>query len=490
MAQPLVEHVVADAGAFLKRASLQNFGKNIYTLRDVVNEIRDKPTRKSLAFLPYQLTWKEPSPEYVRLVTDFSKKTGDYPSLSATDIKVLALTYQLTVEHVGSQHLRKEPEMKLNVCSTQRHPETPVNIAGFHLPSKVGDPQSPLAGSLRLPCVQIKVEDPKLRQKVAAAHPEPPSRTGAPDSQEDSFNSFQFWRAPLPAIEDELLDLLEPSEVSKNTQEGMPPLPLAADSDAFNGFQFWRTPLPAIEDELLDLLKSSDASEPVEENTPGEADDDDDDEDEDDGGGWITPSNIGLVKMDSADWRTPAHVKVGCLTTDFAMQNVLVQIGLHVLSVDGMLIKQARNYILRCHACFKTTSNMNKQFCPHCGNKTLKKVAVTLSEDGSVQMHFSKNPKVLNTRGLRHTLPLPQGGKHSSNPQLVEDQRFPQQRLSQKARQKTDVFDPDYVSGSSPFSQNDIYSRAASLNLRDGQCGAGRRRVNPNASRKKFVKKK
>lgn len=100
-------------------------------------------------------------------------------------------------------------------------------------------------------------------------------------------------------------------------------------------------------------------------------------DEDDDGGGWITPSNIGQVKMDSTDWMAPADVKVGCVTTDFAMQvrrksqfvdeylphvliswsvvfqNVLIQIGLHVLSLNGMLIKQARNYILRCHACFK-----------------------------------------------------------------------------------------------------------------------------------------
>lgn len=43
------------------------------------------------------------------------------------------------------------------------------------------------------------------------------------------------------------------------------------------------------------------------------------DEDED-GGGWITPSNIRQVKMDCADWTSPADVTVGCLTTDFAMQ--------------------------------------------------------------------------------------------------------------------------------------------------------------------------
>lgn len=91
---------------------------------------------------------------------------------------------------------------------------------------------------------------------------------------------------------------------------------------------------------------------------------------------------------------------------------------------------------------------------------------------------------------FQHTLPLPQGGKHSTNPHLVEDQRFPQQRLSQKARQKTDVFNPDYVAGTSPFCENDIYSRAANLQIRDSQCGGGRRRANPNATRRKFVKKK
>ncbi|XP_070764324.1 RNA-binding protein NOB1 isoform X2 [Enoplosus armatus] len=421
MAPTLVEHVVADAGAFLKKASLQDIGRNIYTLKDVVDEIRDKPTRRSLAFLPYQLNFREPRPEHVRLVTEFSKKTGDFPSLSATDIKVLALTYQLELEHVGSQHLKKEPEVKVNVRSTQRHPETPVNIAGFHFPSKPVDSSN----------VQ------QTQRETETSNP----------AGSDEFNSFHFWREPLPSIDRELLDLLTDEPEDQSDEEDK-------------------------------------------ENEPEDEEEEEEEEEDDDGGGWITPSNIKQVKMDSADWTAPADVTVGCLTTDFAMQNVLIQIGLHVLSVNGMVIKQARNYILRCHACFKTTSNMNKVFCSHCGNKTLKKLAVTVSEDGSLQMHFSKNPKVLNPRGLKHSLPQPQGGKHSNNPQLVEDQRFPQQRLSRKARQKTDVFNPDYVAGASPFCENDIYSRSANLQIRDGQCGGGRRRANPNATHKKFVKKK
>ncbi|KAK2854346.1 hypothetical protein Q5P01_007007 [Channa striata] len=473
MAPTLVEHVVADAGAFLKKAPLQEIGRNIYTLRDVVNEIRDKPTRRSLAFLPYQLIFKEPNPEHIRHVTEFSKKTGDYPSLSATDIKVLALTYQLELEHVGTQHLRKEPEVKVNFHSTTRHPETPVNVAGFHFPSK------------------------KPADTLSSRNPDADA-AGPADTEQ--YNSFQFWREPLPSVDSNLLELLEPVEVlnSSNRQkpEDTQTPPVAADE--FNSFQFWREPLPSVDDSLLDLLKLNDV--PVSGTSPQtdvQSDDEDkenepeeEDEEDDDGGGWITPSNIKQVKMDSADWMAPGDVRVGCLTTDFAMQNVLIQIGLHVLSVNGMLIKQARNYILRCHACFKTCSNMSKVFCPNCGNQTLKKVAVTVNEDGTMQMHFSKNPKVLNPRGLKHSLPLPHGGKHSNNPHLTEDQRFPQQRLSRKARQKTNVFDPDYVAGSSPFCENDIYSRAANLQIRDAQFGGGRRRENPNATRKKFVKKK
>ena len=83
---------------------------------------------------------------------------------------------------------------------------------------------------------------------------------------------------------------------------------------------------------------------------------------------------------------------------------------------------------------------------------------------------------------VQYSLPTPKGGKYAINPHLTEDQRFPQLRLSRKARQKTDVFAPDYVAGVSPFAENDISSRSATLQVRDSTLGAGRRRLNPNAS--------
>uniref|UniRef100_A0A452GA49 RNA-binding protein NOB1 n=1 Tax=Capra hircus TaxID=9925 RepID=A0A452GA49_CAPHI len=403
-----VEHVVADAGAFLLDAALQDIGKNIYTTRNVISEIRDKATRRRLAVLPYELRFKEPFPEYVRLVTEFSKKTGDYPSLSATDIQVLALTYQLEAEFVGVSHLKQEPE-KVKVSSSIQHPETPLHVSGFHLPSKKQntDTHSVPSCSGEILCLTLIVN---CRTSSSCAHGQ------GMDGGED-----------VPSEEED------------------------------------------------------------EENGPDERQDQDSD---DDGGGWITPSNIKQIQQEMKQCAVPRDVRVGCVTTDFAMQNVLLQMGLHVLAVNGMLIREARSYILRCHGCFKTTSDMSRVFCAHCGNKTLKKVSVTVSDDGTLHMHFSRNPKVLNPRGLRYSLPTPKGGKYAINPHLTEDQRFPQLRLSRKARQKTDVFAPDYIAGLSPFAENDISSRSATLQVRDSTLGAGRRRLNPNASRKKFVKKR
>ncbi|XP_077144644.1 RNA-binding protein NOB1 isoform X2 [Ranitomeya variabilis] len=406
MASSRVLHVVADSGAFLRNAVLQEIGLHIYTVRDVVTEIRDKPTRRRLAVLPYELLFREPTPESIQLVTDFSKKTGDYGSLSATDIKVLALAYQLEVEHVGAEHINKEPTRK-----------------------SAGNKDS------------LKTQ----MTKVCA-------------EENEEYNSFFFWRSPLPSIEDDLLELMNGQLMSVTTS--------SKEASVLGG-----------------LDHGADKSAEDEEGK-------DEEDDDDDGGGWITPSNIKQIQQDMGCREAPANVVVGCLTTDFAMQNVLIQMGLHVLSVDGMLIRQTRSYILRCHGCFKTTADMTKLFCPNCGNKTLKKIAVSVNEDGGLHMHFSRNPKVFNTRGMRYSLPAPQGGKHASNPQLVDDQKFPQQRLSNKARSKTDVFNPDYIAGASPFVENDIYSRAANLNIRDGAIGAGRKRVNPNAPRKKGVTKR
>ena len=59
---------------------------------------------------------------FAYLVTDFSKRTGDYVSLSAVDLKLIALVYQLECE-LGPEkgrNLRETPihqPTRLEVCS-------------------------------------------------------------------------------------------------------------------------------------------------------------------------------------------------------------------------------------------------------------------------------------------------------------------------------------------------------------------------------------
>ena len=45
-----------------------------------------------------------------------------------------------------------------------------------------------------------------------------------------------------------------------------------------------------------------------------EEEEEEEEEDGDDGGGWITPSNIKQVQMETGHWTSLADVKVGCLT--------------------------------------------------------------------------------------------------------------------------------------------------------------------------------
>jgi len=320
---------------------------------------------------------------------EFAKKTGDYASLSATDIEVMALTYQLEVEANGQEHLNKEPKFKKTVTMGAKPPpsETKVDkVAGFFMP-KFNDVEE-----LTEQVEEITLQTDKDCQNIASDKKE---TNGTVKEKKENG---------------------EMKEVKEVVEEEV------------------------VEEEVEEVEEVEEEEEEVEE----EEEDDDDDDDDDDG--WITPGNIDQAKNSMNGVLETVQLEVACLTTDFAMQNVLMQIGLNVVSLEGRLIHEVRTYILRCYACFRTTSNISKVFCPKCGNKTLKKVAVSLNEDGTLKIHISTR-KQLTGRGKKFSLPMPKGGKYAVNPILVENQRMPQQRASKLGRTRTNALDPDYVAG-------------------------------------------
>ncbi|XP_022181778.1 RNA-binding protein NOB1 [Myzus persicae] len=342
-----IEHLVVDTAGFIDKAPLQDFGLNIHTIQEVVNEVTNKRQKTDLSVLPYTLNIKTVFPEHIQFVVDFSKKTGDYPNLSVTDIKVIALAYQIHKENYGTDNLRTEPISKSVVFEK---PEVNENTVGFYDPDRLSDDVS-----------ELEIDD-----------------------------------------------------------------------------------------------------------------------------GWITEDNIKDINKNNGDDLTEEKAKVGCITTDYAVQNVLKQIGLSVIALDGRVIKEVRTYIRRCYGCFTLTSNMTRLFCPKCGNKSLKRVAVYLDEDGKQRVYINgKRP--LSIKGKKYSLPKPQGGKHAVNPRLVEDQPMPHQRPTRLAKSKTNALDPDYTAKLSPFATKDVYSKSAMLGFK-GSVQKQWMKRNPNESNKKCKK--
>lgn len=412
-------HLVVDTSAFIKNAQLQDVAENCYTVQGVVDEIKNDRQLKRLVVLPYSLQVREPDSEVLAKVTGIAKKTGDFATLSLVDLKVLALTYQLEKEHVGTEHLRDEPKPARTVSSGQKPQELmgTGKVLGFYDGKKSGEDRE---------------------------------RT---DTESESV--------PAEPVEEQLED--EPEmEVEKDPEvlkEKFAELSTEEEKELEEGILKKIEQQEAEDEDLEEEREEEEQMSEEDEEAKQEEEEDDDDDDE----GWITPSNIKEIKRDyGTDLLEESASPVACMTTDFAMQNVLKQIGLHIAALDGRVIKHARTYILRCYACFKTTSDSTKRFCPNCGNNTLKKVAVSLDADGQQVIHINTR-RPLTARYKNRPVAKFDGGKHATNPLLFEDQPLPQQRISAKAKAKTNALGDDYTAGQSPFVMRDVDSRSAVL---------------------------
>jgi RNA-binding protein NOB1 len=521
------EYLVVDSGGFITGAPLWELGQHVITLNEVINEIRDKATRLKLQTLPFDLEIRKPSTNALKAVTEFSKKTGDYASLSAVDLMVLAVTYDLEAEHCGVEHLAKEPKITktLNFYNPAVGvPDGDKKIAGFFKPSN--------------------------------------AKSDVHKNPEGDFSAFQFWREPIPDIPLDL-GLDYPAQQPSSTQPFQCPLTVeelqnldsflearsficdfglcqvdacvaglldAATAKQYNNILRWLNHIQSygeikqqkqnvslekifakivdgfdfsIEDVVDETTSAGVAGEPIssdegvglndsdkEYDDDEESEEDEDQVEENDEDGWITPSNIKHIKDNMQGGAEPRAIglKVGCMTTDFAMQNVLKQMGLNIIGTNGRVIKETKTWILRCYACFKTCPELDRKFCPKCGNKTLKRVSVSIKEDGSQVIHISTR-RLLTARGKKFSLPTHKGGKHAANPRLFEDQPEPQQRITKKARERNNPMDEDWIAGASPFMTKDVTSKSALLGLRGQGNGAKTtghywEQKNPNAARK------
>lgn len=142
---------------------------------------------------------------------------------------------------------------------------------------------------------------------------------------------------------------------------------------------------------------------------------------------------------------------VCCMTTDFAMQNVLIRMGMKLLSTHGMVMRSVKQWGVQCSGCFRTARELGRAFCAHCGNQTLVRVALVVGRDGHERVlpippHVQA--KLLSTRGTVYTMAAPKQGRNAGNVITAEDAlveaKWKHIRNGGARTQSSDVFEAGY----------------------------------------------
>ena len=402
--------VVLDTGSIIKNepsvSTLLNQAQCLITSPSILSEIKDVATRSRVeSTLKPFLTTRSPSPASIKFVMDFARRTGDLAVLSKPDIQVIALAYELECERNGGDwRLRRVPGQKR------------VNGAP---PAKVQDEPTPSA---------------ELSESLDAPSSED-TNPGEVISQEDS-----------PALEQEESITDTTGHIEFSTE--------AAASNQVEG----------ITKDISEFSLNSEDHEPSVESAPkvDSAHNSAESQEDSDSDGWITPSNLKKKQaQDTASSSVPAPepitMQVAVLTTDFAMQNVILQMNLNLLSPAMTRVKHVKTFVLRCHACFQVTKDLNKQFCPRCGQPSLTRVSCSTNANGEFKLHLKRNFQ-WNHRGDKYSIPKPVhgssngrvkgGGKGSWGKDLIltEDQKeFQRATNDEKKMKEKNLMDEDYM---------------------------------------------
>ncbi|AQK61116.1 uncharacterized protein LOC100276770 [Zea mays] len=467
---------VVDANAVISGApALSTSAGRLVTVPEVLEEVRDAAARRRLGLLPIPVETVDPAPEFVKKVTKFARETGDIQTLSDVDIKIIALAYMLEAEIHGSSHLREHPPPLLEV-NVRKLSEAPLPGWGSNVPNlkewEELDQMSEAGGDINsriLPLKDIENQDLPMSETNSVCEAQEdtedqPSEKDAPVAWEEDENNVGWMPAVSRSTHRRYLRRKARRDALKESGQSFETSSVAAsiDSDKVlsenGGLEHGLTSTGGLSSVPEKISASSDgfelqadpeiAGEQLHSDQLSYGDDTDactkeldklDIKGEDEGG-----DDAHSVDYESSEqsWalRSLSESTIACVTSDYAMQNVILQIGLRLIAPGGMQIRQMHRWVLRCHACYKVTQEVGKIFCPKCGNGgTLRKVSVTVGENGITMA--SRRPRVT-LRGTKFSLPMPQGGRDAitKNPILREDQ-LPQKVLHPKLKKSSKADD-------------------------------------------------
>jgi RNA-binding protein NOB1 len=175
---------------------------------------------------------------------------------------------------------------------------------------------------------------------------------------------------------------------------------------------------------------------------------------DDDGEGWVT-STKEIVAMKATGTLDPfrdnnknqqlrqqedlplKQYRAACATTDFAMQNVILQMRLELLTVDGVRVRKLKSWVQRCAACFEVYTNVDSSrlFCKKCGSSAIQRVAASVDgKTGRLKLHLKKNYQH-SLRGTKFSLPKPGKQNRFMGDLLLSEDQLMYGALNQRKRQ-------------------------------------------------------
>jgi len=508
--------VVIDAGAAIKLQRLERFGGEIYTTSGVVNEIRDERARALLGTLPMELRIRQPQSRDIAYVKHFAKLTGDLGTLSQNDIELMALTVGLHRES-GGVALRDRPgTVTMSQVEDKGHDWAPVPVRKTR-----GTPAVDNLGSGG----SVEKEKPSVNPSAStldgAAVAVSKSAVEDEDDEGDQNEPAAEDEAVDGAREHELGAALALSRLRARKIDGN----TGASTDTANEPAPEPTPsaIPSQERAAdLVVLPNDGAVQEVEEPAAKE--------DEDDGEAWsVVPPKSGAVQAvvepaanedqedgddwsedgsSAGEWVTADNIdqfgqgertivdtsRVTCATADYAVQNVLLQMGITPLTFEGYAVQSVRLWGLLCRACFHFSRDTTKVFCPKCGNATVLRVPIHVDKDGKATVLNAG--RTIRKKGTVYSIPKPQGGR-GFKPIFAEDELMiggrdkalrHAQKLADKERAARDPFNAD--NGAKAWYQRGTTATGKQLGLNAPRVQVGYGRVNPNANNFKFKRGK
>ncbi|CDI75660.1 hypothetical protein, conserved [Eimeria praecox] len=303
--------IVLDAGALMRVDALDRYREKctFITTAEAAQEVRDAMARQRIESRFLDVHTLEPSAADRSWAEKFADMTGDLPFLSHTDLGLIALTYMLQRTTGQIEHLNTRPPafeffneaalmQKLESGGVGRHAWTlqhskEANTTSSTAPNSASDTNEKELD----PTEQVE----ENRENESLASDEEDSYDDDDDDDEDDDDD----------------DDMDPEEGWVTEEVLREHLGLAVSNDSNN---------------TKDILKTNDADESKE----GDSQELDN---------TLSKAFNGLDLR--ADMQQIEDL-VSCMTTDFSMQNVLLQMGLKVLAVDGRKIRTVKIWALLC----------------------------------------------------------------------------------------------------------------------------------------------